>query len=411
LENRATPANIGTAKNGESPTTVSRPLRIFLCCQQALRRHAVPAYAFWEVYFKNGLSEAGHNWLETPKADWAEGLTALSPEARIQWREKTWTQTVAYLREEHARRPVDLFLSYLFPHQVEPGAVRTIHDLGIPCVNFFCDNVREFTRIPETYRAFDLHWVPEAEARSLYAAAGLAFVYAPMPVWIPLALRTAPENENDAVVFIGSHDSLRDELLGQAVAGGLPLRVYGDNWRPDKMAVVALGRQPLARKIANQMKFWREYGLRGIAMRATYRWGQRQANDWHARHCQPPIYGEAYLHATRESQIVIGINRYPSFRYSFRKPHCYSRLRDIEAPMLGACYLTEWAPGLDDLYELGAEIETYRDAGELSEKARALAGDPPRRKKLRAAGQQRALHDHSVSRTIQRIAERLNFAS
>ncbi len=382
-------------------------MRIFLSCQQALRRHAVPAYSFWENYFKNGLGEAGHDWLEAPEADWAEGLTALSPVARSQWLEKTWTQAVSFLREEHARRPIDLFLSYLFPFQVEPGAVRTIRDLGIPCVNFFCDNVRELTRMPEAYRAFDLHWVPEAEARSLYTAAGLAFVYAPMPVWIPPTMRTAPEKENNDIVFIGSHDPLRDELLGQAVARGLPLRVHGDGWLPGTAPAAMPRRQPLAKTIGNQMEFWREHGLLGFAMRATYRWHKRQADDWHARHCQPPIQGEAYLCATRESQIVIGINRYPSFRYSFQKPHRYSRLRDIEAPMLGACYLTEWAPGLEDLYEPGTEIETYRNAAELVEQATRLSRDPVRRRLLRLNGQKRALNQHTITNSLTQITKKL----
>jgi hypothetical protein len=382
-------------------------MRIFLSCQQALRRHAVPAYSFWENYFKNGLGEAGHDWLEAPEADWAEGLNTLSPEARRQWLEKTWTQTVAFLREEHALRPIDLFLSYLFPFQVEPDAVRAIRDLGIPCVNFFCDNVRELTRIPEAYRAFDLHWVPEAEARSLYATAGLAFVYAPMPAWIPPTIRIVPENENDDIVFIGSHDSLRAELLGQAVARGLPLRVHGDGWLPGTAATAIPSRQPWTKKISNQREFWREHGLRGFAMRTTYRWGQRQAGDWQARHCEPSIKGEAYLRATRESQIVIGINRYPSFSYSFQKPHSYSRLRDIEAPMLGACYLTEWAPGLEDLYELGTEIETYRDAAELVGKAELLRRDPARRRQLRQNGQKRALNQHTIAQSLTRIIKKL----
>jgi hypothetical protein len=382
-------------------------MRIFLSCQQARRRHDVPAYSFWEVYFKNGLREAGHDWLEAPEADWAEGLNALPPEARSQWLEKTWTQTVAFLREEHARRPIDLFLSYLFPFQVEPGAVRAIRDLGIPCVNFFCDNVRELTRMPDAYRGFDLHWVPEAEARSLYTTAELAFVYAPMPAWTPPALRTVPGNENDDIVFIGSHDPLRAELLGKAVARGVPLRIHGDGWLPGAVAAAMPSRQPLAQKLSNQIEFWREHGLRGFAMRATYRWGQRQAGDWQARHCEPSIKGEAYLRATRESQVVIGINRYPSFRYSFQKPHRYSRLRDIEAPMLGACYLTEWAPGLDDLYELGTEIETYRDANELVEKAGQLRRDPARRRQLRLNGQKRALNEHTIAHSLTRIIEKL----
>ena len=41
--------------------------------------------------------------------------------------------------------------------------------------------------------------------------------------------------------------------------------------------------------------------------------------------------------------------------------------------MLGACYLTEWVPGLAQLYELGREIEVYRDVEELADKIQLLA--------------------------------------
>jgi hypothetical protein len=43
------------------------------------------------------------------------------------------------------------------------------------------------------------------------------------------------------------------------------------------------------------------------------------------------------------------------------QPNTYSRLRDIEAPMLGACYLTEQTEGLECLYDIGNEIEIYKD--------------------------------------------------
>ena len=40
--------------------------------------------------------------------------------------------------------------------------------------------------------------------------------------------------------------------------------------------------------------------------------------------------------------------------------------------MLGACYLTEWTEGLEHMYELGKEIETYRTAEELTSKLSEL---------------------------------------
>lgn len=385
-------------------------MRIFLSAQQALRRHAVPGYAFWEFYFKQGLAEAGHEVIETPGVDWAEGLTALAPEARQRWLGDAWTRTTDFLRNEHARQPVDLFLGYLFPDQVEPTAIANIRTLGIPCVNFFCDNVREFTRVPANYHGFDLHWVPEADARALYAMAKLAFVYAPMPMWVPPALRTMPEKENTDITFIGSHDLLREELLGDAVSRGLPLRLHGDGWRAGDPETSPPSRT-IGGTLANQTAFLRAHGLRGFAMRATYQLHRRRPTGWIEQCWQPALTGEHYSRTTRESQVVIGINRYSSFRHPFSRPGRYSRLRDIEAPMLGACYLVERAPGLEDLYDPGTEIETYGDPAELVEKAMWLRREPARRADLRRLGQRRALADHTLARSLVRIADRLGLTA
>jgi len=381
-------------------------MRIFLSCQQALRRHAVPAYAFWEYYFKQGLAEASHEVIETPGVDWAEGLTDLNPAGRRQWLDATWTRTIKFITSEHARKGVDLFLAYLFPHQVEPRAIAAIRAAGIPCVNFFCDNVREFTAVPDRYKGFDLHWVPEADACELYTKAKLPFVHAPMPMWVPPALRSPSSIENSEVVFIGSHDPLREDLLGEAVSLGLQLKLHGDGWRSTGPTMTAAPRS-IGCTIVNQFSFLRDHGLRGFAMRATYQMRHRRATNWIESCWQPAIHGDDYFRTLRESGVVLGINRYPSFRHSFSQPGRYSRLRDIEAPMLGACYLAEWAPGLEHLYEIGKEIETFKDAAELVEKTRLLLREPSRRAMLRHKGQERALNDHSLARSVERIAQRL----
>ena len=384
-------------------------MRIFLSCQQALKQHAVPAYAFWEFYFRNAITEAGHEIVEAPNVDWAEGLTMLTKQDRAAWLGRTWTRAVETVTAEHRSKPIGLFLSYLFPYQVEPAAIRAIRALGIPCVNFFCDNVREFRRVPASFNDFDLHWVPEAEARPLYTAARLPFIYAPMPMWVAPEYRNVPTEEIEDVVFIGSHDALREDLLGEAVGLGLPLKLIGAGWQRG-IAVAKPPSRTLLERIASQGRFLRAEGPLGWVNRATYDCRKIRPTNWIDRHILAPVYGDAYFKALRTSRVALGINRYPSFRHSFSKPHRYSRLRDIEAPMVGACFLTEMAPGLGDLYEIGSEIETFEGAADLVEKSRRLLGDPGARLKLRQLGQKRALADHTIGRSLQRIVERLGNA-
>jgi hypothetical protein len=147
-----------------------------------------------------------------------------------------------------------------------------------------------------------------------------------------------------------------------------------------------------------------------MAMRATYKFRKRRPSLWIEGLARPALSSDAYFSKIRGARVAVGINRCPSFRRPFSNPLRYSRLRDIEAPMLGACYLTEWAPGLEDLYDVGAEVEAYRDADELVEKSRRLQGDPARRAQLRKGGQRRALADHTIARSLGRIMDKLGIS-
>ncbi len=389
------------------------PLRIFLSSQQAVQRHAVPAYAFWAEYFRGSFAEAGHECLEAPACDWAGGLLPTEQLAVNGWAERTWTTAIEFLRREHARQPIDFFLGYLFPQQVLPAAVAEIRALGIPCVNFFCDNVREFRHVPAAYRGFDLHWVPEHDAVALYRRAGLPLLNAPMACWVPPAQRGPAVAETRPVTFVGTRDQPRERLFAEALQCGLQCELRGPGW--ESAATAPAPPPPRATNpatlVRRQYEFARQHGWSALARKyaGAIKPPVPVQFDF-SPYARPAVFGDAYWSAIREATVCLGVNRYPSPRHSAEKPRTYSRLRDIEAPMSGACYLTEWAPGLEELYEVGHEIEAYRDPAELAEKARALAADPARRARLRAAGQRRALAEHSIGNTIERISKALGLA-
>ena len=388
-------------------------MRIFLCCQQSIRRHAVPAYSFWADYFRGALAEAGHTLIEAPACDWAAGL--LSPEelAAAGWADRTWTAALDFIRREQARAPIDFFLGYLFPQQVLPTAIAEIRALGIPCVNFFCDNVREFRRVPAAYHAFDLHWVPEHKALPLYARDRLPVLHAPMACWVPPSQRIPVASETLPVTFIGTRDEQRERLFAAAFTLGLSAELRGPGW--DSTASIPVHVPPRARSpfilFARQAAFARQHGPRAL-LRKHFRtlFPPAPLNFDFTPHARPAQFGNAYWPALREATVCLGVNRYPSLRFPVDAPDTYSRLRDIEAPMAGACYLTEWTEGLAQLFELGTEIETYRSPSELVEKSRALAADPARRARLRVAGQRRALAEHTIAHTLASIAHRLGCA-
>jgi len=79
------------------------------------------------------------------------------------------------------------------------------------------------------------------------------------------------------------------------------------------------------------------------------------------------------------------------------------RLREFEATMAGGFYLTGWLPELELLYEVGREIETYRSRAELVEKCRFYLAHDEARERVRVAGHERALRDHTWERRFQAL--------
>jgi hypothetical protein len=382
-------------------------MRILLSCLQSLKRHPLPAYDFWRKYFVQGLIEGGHEVLEVPNVDWAEGVTYPAGNALDSWRSRTWEIVRMFVQQELTHRPIHLFLGYFYPKQVETGAIRELQQTGIPCVNFFCDNVREFVKPPAEYWAFALHWVPEFEALPMYRAAGLTYIHAPMPCWVSEALRNSAHVETEPPTFLGSADVLRRDLLGRALQGGADFVVRGPGWLENGDTNVSQKPRSITSIISNQIDLVRQRGFRGLLRKL----------EAHARPLRPPrisesqigapVFDDHYLRITREAMVAIGVNRVPTAFQSSRRPLVYSRLRDVEAPMLGACYLTEWTEGLECMYDLGKEIETYRTADELTSKLNELRLDPVRRTAMRKRAQRRALSDHSVARSIARVSSQL----
>lgn len=351
-------------------------------------------------------------FVEIPGVDWAEALTYPPGKELDFWRAHTWEAVLDFVRREHARQPLDFFLCYLYPQQVEVAAIIELQRLGIPCVNFFCDNVREFYHLPVEYHPFALHWVPEFEALPLYRQAGLPHIHAPMPCWVPPELRCLPQAETELATFLGSPDLLRRDLLGRALNAGADFVIRGYGWtgKKEKLPSNTMPQGSIASTIANQFNLIQSQGVRGLGCKIVDRVWPLRAPAMPDSRVFPPVSSDDYSRISREAIVTIGVNRVPTARRSHRNPLTYSRLRDLEAPMLGACYLTEWTEGLSQLYELGTEIETYRTPEELCAKISDLKRDPTRRQSLRQRGQKRALADHSVARSLIRIQQKLGLS-
>jgi hypothetical protein len=158
-----------------------------------------------------------------------------------------------------------------------------------------------------------------------------------------------------------------------------------------------------AKKIKFNTDFIKNEGLQAFVRKIKQRKQSASISEALSAKTNRLLGDDEYNNLSAASMVTIGVNRYPSFRFPLDSPDTYSRLRDIEAPMLGACYLTEWTEGIENLYDIEKEILTYKDESSFIEQCQRLSEDFELRKKLKESGQLKALTKHCIPESIKAI--------
>ena len=117
-----------------------------------------------------------------------------------------------------------------------------------------------------------------------------------------------------------------------------------------------------------------------------------------ARRSNPPLYGLKMYQKLRDSRIALNTHIDISVTSA-------SNMRLFEGTGVGSCLLTDWKANIRDLFEPDSEVVTYRSAEECVEKARYLLAHEDERRAIAAAGQRRALRDHTYERRAARLDE------
>jgi spore maturation protein CgeB len=369
----------------------------------------------------------GHQVFES-SIDW---LSAFAPDLYPSLTRQVRSEIlVSEVREAHKKHRIDLFLSHFFNQHVYPDAIKIITEMGMPTVNFCSDNVRSPEVVSEIRSAFSLNWVPELEATFEYKSKQIPFIYLPMAANPELYKPMTPVKEYD-VVFVGGADPERHSLIAALLRAQVPVTVFGNGWdvgvpkngvgvdqssscnnlstnhsqepQPQLSPTFARG----VSLMVNQYKTVRKFGPRGLYRKFQNMYLVRKNGPLTVKAWEGPVTDEEMVRLYSEAKVSLGINRvfeinFPRLRFK------YAKLRDFEAPMSGACYLTEHCPDLEESYEIGKEIWTYRSEDELIEKSRELLTHESLRSELKIAARRGSLQRHTWNHRFQSLFAELS---
>lgn len=118
------------------------------------------------------------------------------------------------------------------------------------------------------------------------------------------------------------------------------------------------------------------------------------------RRAHPPLFGLAMFQQLRQSKVVLNTH------IDISSSHA-SNMRIYEATGVGSCLLTDWKSNLSELFEPDKEILTYRSIDECVEKLNYIVKHEEERRAIAAAGQARALQDHTFDHRAAHLDELL----
>jgi spore maturation protein CgeB len=267
---------------------------------------------------------------------------------------------ISRLAEEMTLRPIHLLMGQMWGNFISVEALRLIQSWGVITVNVSMDD-----RLPDHWktvngvelgsvglrRGLDLVATTTRESCLWYTVRGCPAIFWPLAS-DPRHFHGDPEQLRDIdVVFVGSRYGIRDQIVAALLKAGVAVEAFGPGWPR----------------------------------------GSVSASE------------SAGLFA--RSKIVLGVGTvgHTSDIYTLK-------LRDFDAPMSGALYLTQRNPDLLELFREGREIVCYSNADEAAAQAREFLSNPAARLEIARAGSRRARGEHSWASRLNQLFDSLGFA-
>lgn len=362
---------------------------------------AVPGNQTWYRNLYEPLVEMGHDVFLFSAEDGHRAMVRDDNKLRGTFSQKLLD---VFLRE-HKQHPFDLFFAYLKDGMIDPEIISEIRKMGIPMSNFSCNNTHQFYLVEEISPYFDYNLHSEKDAREKFLAIGAT------PLWWPMASNPKYFRPMDVpctipVSFVGANYALRARYIAHLLENDVDVHAYGPGW--------VWGTTSAWRSTAKRVKYLILAGM-ASSPRTQYAASAQLADHDFRRNLSrsfpdnvhQPVSDEELIALYSYSRVSLGFLEVYDAHDPSRAVKQHLHLRDFEAPMSGALYFTGYTEELVEMFEPGKEVITYRNQHELLDKVHFYLSHPNEAEKVRQAGRERALKDHTYHHRFQQLFDQL----
>jgi spore maturation protein CgeB len=280
-------------------------------------------------------------------------------------RPKVTKELLSQVKSAHEDRPIDLFFSYFYDACVLPEGIETIRSMGIKAVNWYCNGSYQLHLVEEISPHYDWCLVPEKFRLEDYRAIGALPIYC-QEAATPEIYKPYDVPVEFDVTFVGQAYGERPAYIKHLLDNEIDIRVWGYGWDRSSRNYQSRMTNPLKRLGRTVKEFL-------------------STTDWEDDRDMVQMYSR--------SKINLGFSSCNTDDAEERILQI--RLRDFEVPMSGGFYLVEYMEELEEFFEIGKEIACYSGPEELVEKVQYYLKQDTEREKIRQAGHERSLRDHT----------------
>jgi len=320
-------------------------------------------------------------------------------------RPKVSRELLQQIKQLHAIKPVGLFFSYFYDACILPEAIDEIRAMGIKTVNWYCNGSYQLHLVSQIAPHYDWCLVPEKFRLKDYVAMGARPIYC-QEAANPNIYKTYDLPVEFDVTFVGQAYGDRPVYIKHLLEKGIDVRVWGWGWHNFSTESKAPGMSSLPRRALLALRLLMSQSGRQ-ALRQYFR-RQPLTNTLTA---EPRVVLPASIIGGALSDLEL-IQMYSRSKINLGFSSCGDthntgerilqvRLRDFEVPMSGGFYIVEYMEELEEFFNIGKEIVCYTGKEDLADKIKYYLKHDEERERIRKAGHERCLSEHSWHKRFQ----------
>jgi spore maturation protein CgeB len=372
-------------------------MRIFLVIHKSTNS-AIPSNSIWYKNLYETLIDMGHTvclYITEP----------IGSNNKMQYKAFKSNEILELFTRENKKEPFQLFFSYLTDDMVIPEVIDEIKCSGVITCNFSCNNMHQFYLVEGISPYFDFCLHSERDAREKFLKVGAN------PIWFQMAANPKyffPQKlkKEIPISFVGMNYAKRARYIGYLLENNCVVEVFGPGWffsKKDRFKRWLRRDLDLFLSLINSnLNYQAKYS--NYAAEIDY---YRVLYSKHESHFHMPISDEEMVNLYSKSNISLGfidvfLNHDPT-----QIPTFHLHLREFEAPMCGALYLTGFCDEILEFYEPDKEILLYKNEYELLDKTKYFLKHDSEANKIRQSGRKRALNCHTYAHRFKQLFNQL----